>query len=86
LNALIEISQGFKTFWVYLKALIRKTISNFLYFLKNFLEKTKCQNLIFFLSLFKPMQACLQRNESQKCFIRLPFKTLFDYEFQNDIL
>jgi hypothetical protein len=53
LNALIEISQGFKTFWVYLKALIEKLFQTSNCFLKNFFEEIKYQNIIFLYS--KPM-------------------------------
>jgi hypothetical protein len=66
---LIENSQGFETFEL-LKSFIRKLFLT--YFLKDFLEKTKYQNIIFFI-LFKLMQACLQRNELQNV---LRFKKL----------
>jgi hypothetical protein len=36
---LIENSQGFKTFWVYLKVLFENYLKSSIYFLKNFFEK-----------------------------------------------
>jgi hypothetical protein len=46
-----------------------KTILNFLLFSwRTSLRKIKYQ-ILFFHPLFKPMQACLQRSESQMCFI-----------------
>jgi hypothetical protein len=36
---LIEKSQGFKTFWVYLEALFENYLKSSIYFLKNFFEK-----------------------------------------------
>jgi hypothetical protein len=36
---MIEISQGFKIFWVYLKALVKTILKSSIYFLKNFFEK-----------------------------------------------
>jgi hypothetical protein len=61
---LIEISQGIKTFCF--KSFIRKTISNF-YYLKNFFEKTKYQNIIFLYLLFKPMQVICKGMNLQIC-------------------
>jgi hypothetical protein len=62
---MIEISQGFKTFWVYLKALLENYFKLSIIFLKNFFEKDQVSKY-YFSSLFKPMQACLQK----KCFTK----------------
>jgi hypothetical protein len=56
---LIEISQGFKTF-EFIKSFIRKLFQTSHYYLKDFFEKTKHQNIIILL-LLNLMQACLQR-------------------------
>jgi hypothetical protein len=69
LLVLIGNSQGFKNFWVYLKALFENYLKSSIYFLKNFFEKEQVSKCYFHSSLFKPMQACLQRSESQRCFI-----------------
>jgi hypothetical protein len=69
---LLEIfgnSQGFKTFLVYLKALFENYLKTSIYFLKNFFEKEQVSKCYFHSSLIKPMQACLQRNVSQRCFL-----------------
>jgi hypothetical protein len=49
LYVLIENLQGFKTFWVYLKALLENYFKTAYYFQKDFFEKTKYQIIIFFL-------------------------------------
>jgi hypothetical protein len=56
---LIEKSQGFKTFWVYLKALFENYLKSSIYFLKNFSEKNKCPKY-YFLPLFKTHASYLQ--------------------------
>jgi hypothetical protein len=43
---LIEISQGFKSFRVYLKDLLEKLFQTFYYSLKYSFEKIECQNTI----------------------------------------
>jgi hypothetical protein len=47
LLVLIENSQGFKTFWVYLKALFENYFKSSIYFLKNFFEKNKVSKYYF---------------------------------------
>jgi hypothetical protein len=47
LFVLIEISEGIKTFWVYLKDLLEKLFQTFYYSLKNSFEKIEFQNTIF---------------------------------------
>jgi hypothetical protein len=42
-----EISQGFKNFWVYLKALLEKYIKLSIIFLKNFFEKDQVSKYYF---------------------------------------
>jgi hypothetical protein len=69
---LIENSQRIKNFWDYLKALIENYFQTPCYFLKNFFEKTKYQNIIFLL-LLNFMQACLQKIVLQNCFIQYRF-------------
>jgi hypothetical protein len=64
LLVLIENSQGFKTFWVYLKALFENYLKSSIYFLKNFFEKDQVSKY-YFLPLFKSMQACLPRDGLQ---------------------
>jgi hypothetical protein len=47
LLVLIENSQGFKTFWVYLKALFENYLKSSIYFLKNFFEKEQVSKYYF---------------------------------------
>jgi hypothetical protein len=47
LRVLIENSQGFKTFWVYLKALFENYLKSYIYFLKNFFEKDQVPKYYF---------------------------------------
>jgi hypothetical protein len=47
LLVLIENSQGFKTFWVYLKALFENYLKSSIYFLKNFFEKDQVSKYYF---------------------------------------
>jgi hypothetical protein len=47
LLVLIEISQGFKTFWVYLKALFENYLKSSIYFLKNLFEKDQVSKYCF---------------------------------------
>jgi hypothetical protein len=61
---MIEISQGFKTFWVYLKASFENYLKSSIYFLKNFFEKDQVSKYYFpsfIQTLFSFMQACLQK-------------------------
>jgi hypothetical protein len=51
---MIGNSQGFKTFWVYLKALLENYFKLSIIFLKNFFEKGQVSKYYFV--LFKPMQ------------------------------
>jgi hypothetical protein len=44
---LIENSQGFKTFGVYLKALYENYLKSSIYFLKNFFEKDQVSKYYF---------------------------------------
>jgi hypothetical protein len=64
LLVLIENSLGFKTFWVYLKALFENYLKSSIYFLKNFFEKDQVSKYYFpsfIQTLFSFMQACLQK-------------------------
>jgi hypothetical protein len=61
---MIEISQRFKTFWVYLKALFENYLKSSIYFLKNFFEKDQVSKYYFpsfIQTLFSFMQACLPK-------------------------
>jgi hypothetical protein len=59
-------SQGFKTFWAYLKALLENYFKLSIILLKNLLEKNLKSKYYFLLLLFNFMQAYLQRDELQK--------------------
>jgi hypothetical protein len=64
LLVLIENSQGFKTFWVYLKALFENYLKSPIIFLKNFFEKDQVSKYYFpsfIQTLFSFMQTCLQK-------------------------
>jgi hypothetical protein len=59
-------------FLINLKPYYKKPFQTFYYYyLKNFFEKTKNQNIIFLYLIFKPMQVCLQRNEFANMFIKV---------------
>jgi hypothetical protein len=71
----IEISQGIKTFWVYLKALLEKLFQTFYYFLKN-------------LYLFKAYASPFAKEILTKCSILNKVcitNNVFENEFQNII-
>jgi hypothetical protein len=59
---MIEISQGFKTFWVYLKALFENYLKSSIYILENFFEKDQVPKYYFPFLYSNPMQAILQRD------------------------
>jgi hypothetical protein len=57
LLVLIENSQGFKTFWVYLKASFENYLKFSIYFLKNFFGKDPVLKCYFLSPLVKPYSA-----------------------------
>jgi hypothetical protein len=62
---LIENPQGFKTFWVYFKALFENYLKSSIYFLKNFFEKDRLSKY-YFLAFNQPYASLLAKEMSYK--------------------
>jgi hypothetical protein len=66
---MIENSQGFKTFWVYLKALLENYFKLTIFFLKNFFEKDQVSKYYFpfFIQTYASLlpKECLKKNISK---------------------
>jgi hypothetical protein len=80
---LIEFSQGIKTFWVYLKALLEKLFQNLQLSLERLLENGSFQSTIF--HLFKSYASLFAKGIFKKWFILNKVcivESMFENKFQ----
>jgi hypothetical protein len=67
LPEMIGISQGFKTFWVYSKALLKTILNPLFIFLKNFFEKEQISKYYFFPVLYSNLCKLACKGVNHKC-------------------